>query len=112
MGLPRWLSFLIVTLFMLIVAAVLGWLGVRKMKTVSPSPDKTIAEAQQTVEGIKAALAQPGHRRSRRRRPRGTARRQGDGNRPPRPQRNPGLHGQRPQPRRHGDRTPDPSRDA
>ena len=60
MGLPRWLSFLIVTLVMLIVAAILGWLGVRKMKTVQPSPDKAIGEAQQTVEGIKAALANPG----------------------------------------------------
>jgi hypothetical protein len=60
MGLARWLSFLIVTVFMLIVAAVLGLLGVRKMKTVQPSPDKTIASAQQSVAGIKAALANPG----------------------------------------------------
>lgn len=60
MGLPRWASFLIVTLVMLIVAAVLGLLGVRKMKTVQPSPDKAIGEAQQTVAGIKAAIANPG----------------------------------------------------
>ena len=60
MGLPRWLSFLIVTLIMLIVAAIFGWLGVRKMKTVQPSPDKAIASAQETVAGIKAALANPG----------------------------------------------------
>ena len=37
-----------------------AWLGVRKMKTVQPSPDKAIGEAQQTVDGIKAAIANPG----------------------------------------------------
>lgn len=60
LGLPRWASFLIVTVFMLLVAAVLGWLGMRKMKTVQPSPDKAIASTQQSVAGIKAALANPG----------------------------------------------------
>jgi hypothetical protein len=60
LGLARWLSFLIVTVFMLLVAGVLGLLGVRKMKTVEPAPEKAIAEAQQTVEGIKAAVANPG----------------------------------------------------
>ena len=60
MGLPRWASFLIVTLLMLIAGAILGLLGVRKMKTVQPSPDKAIGAAQQTVEGIKAAIANPG----------------------------------------------------
>ena len=60
MGLPRWASFLIVTVLMLLVAAVLGWLGIRKMKTVQPSPDKAITSAQQSVAGIKAALANPG----------------------------------------------------
>ncbi|TQM64560.1 phage holin family protein [Humibacillus xanthopallidus] len=60
MGLPRWASFLIVTVIMLLVAAVLGWLGVRKMKTVQPSPDKAIASTQESVAGIKAALANPG----------------------------------------------------
>jgi hypothetical protein len=60
MGLPRWASFLIVTVIMLLVAAVLGWLGVRKMKTVQPSPDKAISSTQQTVAGIRAAMANPG----------------------------------------------------
>jgi hypothetical protein len=60
MGLPRWASFLIVTVIMLIAGAILGWLGVRKMKTVQPSPDKAIGAAQQTVDGIKAAIANPG----------------------------------------------------
>ncbi len=60
LGLPRWLSFLIVTLLMLAIAAVLGLLGVKRMKTVEPTPEKAIANAQQTVAGIKAAAANPG----------------------------------------------------
>jgi hypothetical protein len=60
LGLPRWLSFLIVTVVMLLVAGVLALLGVRKMKTVNPTPEKTIAEAQQTVAAIKSATAHPG----------------------------------------------------
>ncbi|CAN7534547.1 phage holin family protein [Terrabacter sp. LjRoot27] len=60
LGLPRWASFLIVTVFMLLVAAVLGLLGVKKMKTVDPTPAKTIAEAQETVEAIKSAVEHPG----------------------------------------------------
>lgn len=60
LGLPRWLSFLIVTVLMLLVAALLALLGVRKMKTVNPKPEKTIAEAQETVTAIKAATEHPG----------------------------------------------------
>jgi hypothetical protein len=60
LGLPRWLSFLIVTVFMLLVAGVLAILGVRKMKTVKPTPEKTIAEAQTTVAALKSAAEHPG----------------------------------------------------
>ncbi|GAA2490329.1 phage holin family protein [Terrabacter carboxydivorans] len=60
LGLPRWLSFLIVTVFMLLVAGVLALLGVRKMKTVKPTPEKTIAEAQTTVAALKSAAEHPG----------------------------------------------------
>src|SRR4051794_35759379 len=60
LGLPRWASFLIVTVFMLIVAAILGLLGVRKMKTVNPTPEKTIAEAQETMAAVKSAAEHPG----------------------------------------------------
>ena len=60
LGLPRWLSFLIVTVFMLLVAAVLGMLGVRKMKTVEPAPEKAIASTQETIAGVRAAIANPG----------------------------------------------------
>lgn len=60
LGLWRWLSYLIVTVLMLAVAALLAYLGSRKMKTVQPAPEKAIESAQETVEGIKAALAAPG----------------------------------------------------
>ena len=60
LGLPRWLSFLIVTVLMLLVAAVLALLGIRKMKTVEPTPTKTIESTKATVVGLKAAIANPG----------------------------------------------------
>lgn len=59
LGLPRWLSFLIVTLLMLAMAAVLALLGIRKMKTVKPKPEKAIAEAQTTIETLKTAAQSP-----------------------------------------------------
>jgi len=59
-GLAAWLSYLIVTVFMLLVAAVLALLGVRKMKTVNPTPEKAIASTQQTIEAIRAATEHPG----------------------------------------------------
>jgi hypothetical protein len=60
LGLPRWLSFLIVTVLMLVVAGVLALLGIRKMRTVKPVPEKAIANAQQTVAALKAATEAPG----------------------------------------------------
>lgn len=60
LGLPRWLSFLIVTVLMLATAAVLGLVGVRRMKTVEPVPEKSIEMAQATVAGLKSAIAHPG----------------------------------------------------
>ncbi len=59
LGLPRWLSFLIVTVFLLLIAAVLALLGIRKMKTVKPVPEKTIDNAQQTIATLKAAKSAP-----------------------------------------------------
>lgn len=60
LGLSRWLSFLIVTVFMLIAAAVFALLGLRKMKTVEPTPTKTIETAKATIADLKAAVANPG----------------------------------------------------
>ena len=60
LGLPSWAAYLIVTVFMLLVAAVLALLGVRKLKTVDPTPTRAIATTQQTIEGVKAATQYPG----------------------------------------------------
>ena len=60
LGLPAWAAYLIVTVLMLLVAGLLGWLGARKMKTVNPTPEKAIASAQETIAGIKAATEHPG----------------------------------------------------
>lgn len=60
LGLSRWLSFLIVTVFMLLLATVFALLGIRKMKTVEPTPEKTIETAKTTVADLKAAVTNPG----------------------------------------------------
>lgn len=59
LGLSRWLSYLIVTVLMLLIAGILALLGVKKMKTVEPVPERTIANAEETVEGLKTALHTP-----------------------------------------------------
>ena len=60
LGVARWLSFLIVTVIILLMAAVLAMLGRRKMATVNPTPEKTISEAQETIAGLKSATERPG----------------------------------------------------
>lgn len=59
LGLSRWLSYLIVTLFMLLVAGLLAFMGIKKMQKVQPVPERTIANAEATVEGVKTALQSP-----------------------------------------------------
>ena len=58
--LPRWAAYLIITVFMLLVAGILGWLGARKMQTVDPTPKKAIASAQDTITALQGATAVPG----------------------------------------------------
>ena len=58
--LPRWAAWLIITVLMLLIAGILAMAGIRKMKTVQPTPKKAVAEAQQTVAALKAATANPG----------------------------------------------------
>lgn len=58
--LPRWAAYLIITVFMLLVAGILGWLGARKMQTVDPTPKKAIGHAQDTITALKGATAAPG----------------------------------------------------
>jgi hypothetical protein len=59
LGLARWLSYLIVTVLMLVLAGILALIGARRLKTVQP-PRKAIATAQETVAGLKSAVANPG----------------------------------------------------
>ncbi len=58
-GLPRWLSYLIDTVFFLLVAGVLAFIGIRRLKTVQPKPTKAIESTQQTVAALKRATSNP-----------------------------------------------------
>jgi hypothetical protein len=50
-----WLALLIVTLFLFLVAAVLGLVGVKRIKRGTPPvPEQAIAEAKLTTEAIKS----------------------------------------------------------
>jgi uncharacterized membrane protein YqjE len=52
--LPTWLSLLIVTVFLLLVAAVLGLLGLKRIKRGTPPvPEQAIREAKLTTEALK-----------------------------------------------------------
>ena len=52
--LPEWAAYGIVTLLMLLVAAVLGLLGWKSIKGINPMPTKAIAEAKQTMAALKS----------------------------------------------------------
>jgi hypothetical protein len=52
--LPVWASRLIVTGFLFLVAAILGWIGVKKVQRGAPPvPKQAIAEAKLTTEALK-----------------------------------------------------------
>jgi hypothetical protein len=53
MGVWRWLSYLIVFVFLLIVIGVLVWFGIRKVKKVK-APQRTIDTSKDTVAYLKA----------------------------------------------------------
>jgi hypothetical protein len=51
---PTWLALLLVTLFLFLLAAVLGLIGVNRVKRGAPPvPEQAIAEAKLTSEAIK-----------------------------------------------------------
>jgi hypothetical protein len=54
-GVWRWLSYLIVFVFLLLVIGTCVWLGVRKVKRVK-APQRTIATSKDTVAYLKAKL--------------------------------------------------------
>ena len=52
---PMWLALLIVTVFLVLVIAVLGALAVRSFKKIGrPIPEQAIAEAKETTEALKS----------------------------------------------------------
>ncbi|MEO8830431.1 phage holin family protein [Lapillicoccus sp.] len=55
--LPVWAGFLIITVVLLIVAAILGILGRKALQKVDPKPERAIARAQETIAAIKGASA-------------------------------------------------------
>lgn len=54
---PDWLGFLIVGVFLLVIAGVLGAIGFTRIKKVK-APERAIAQANQTVTELKAATQQ------------------------------------------------------
>lgn len=54
-GLSLWLSFLIVTVALLLIAAILGLVGYQQVKKVK-APEKTIAQAKVSVAEVQAAI--------------------------------------------------------
>jgi uncharacterized membrane protein YqjE len=52
-----WLAGLIVTVFLLLVVALLAWLGIREVKRgAPPTPIKAIEGVQQDIEAVKEAI--------------------------------------------------------
>lgn len=56
-GLPAWLAFLIVGVALFVIAGICGLIGYVLVKRVK-APDRAIAQANQTVEGVKTAAQQ------------------------------------------------------
>ncbi len=54
-GLPEWLAFLIVTLALLLVAGVLGFVGFLQVKKIKP-PERAIASTKQTIAAVKGSV--------------------------------------------------------
>jgi putative superfamily III holin-X len=53
--LPTWLALLVVTLFLLVVAAILGLVGLGRVRRGSPPvPEQAIAEAKLTTEALRS----------------------------------------------------------
>lgn len=55
LGLSLWLSFLIVSVVLLLIAGILALVGLRTVKQVK-GPEKTIAEAKGTIADVKGAI--------------------------------------------------------
>jgi hypothetical protein len=58
LGVPAWLSALIVTVVLLATAGVMGWLGKKKFAAVQFVPSKSIESIRTDIESIKADIEQ------------------------------------------------------
>jgi hypothetical protein len=56
LGVPTWLAFLIVAVVLLAIAGILALIGLKSVKQAK-GPEKTVAQANQTVTEVKAAIA-------------------------------------------------------
>ena len=52
--LPLWAGYLITTVVLFLLAAILGLVGKNSMSKVKPKPERTIRNAQETIEAIKS----------------------------------------------------------
>jgi protein-S-isoprenylcysteine O-methyltransferase Ste14 len=52
--LPLWAGYLITTVVLFLLAAILGLVGKNSMSKVKPKPERTIKNAQETIEAIKS----------------------------------------------------------
>jgi len=55
LGVPAWLAFVIVGVVLLVIAGILALIGLRLVKKVK-GPEATVAQANQTVTEVKAAI--------------------------------------------------------
>lgn len=53
--LPAWAAYLIVTVLILVGAAILGLLGKKALETAKPAPERAIKQAELTVAAVKDA---------------------------------------------------------
>ncbi|WP_028050371.1 phage holin family protein [Cellulomonas sp. URHD0024] len=51
-----WLSALIITVLLLIVVALLAWLGIRSIKKGTPAPIQAIESVQEDIDAIKTGI--------------------------------------------------------
>jgi len=57
LGLPTWAGLLIVAVLLFVVAAVLAFIGRKNVARVKGKPERTIANAQQTIAAVKPGSA-------------------------------------------------------
>ena len=58
LGMPAWLSALLVTVVLLAAAGLMAWLGKRKFDAVQFVPSKSIESIRTDIESIKADIAE------------------------------------------------------